>query len=391
MANKIIGRNGTEFGIFSFFTGAGFLDLGFEDAGFRSYLANELDSNFASVYRYSRAQMKRPMPVFGMQEGDVCSYLNDESKVADLTCKISSARKDVKLVGFIGGPPCPDFSVANANAQGELGRRGVLTRVYVDLICVQEPDFFVMENVKGLVSTARHREFFGKMTDRLHDAGYATSFRLVNAMEYGAAQDRQRVMLVGVKESLCRSHIEKGKHELSDFPWNDFVRYPMEKIRSAGWPTTDRFMENGKRDAPRGIIKPLTVQYWFDRNDVENHPNAKDFFVPRAGLVKMRIYAEGDDSKKCYKRVHRWRYSPTACYGNNEVHLHPYKARRMSVAETLAIQSLPKSFSLPQDIPLSAKFKTIGNGVPYLAARGVALTLKKFLQEILSDGTKVHG
>lgn len=107
MANKIIGRNGTEFGIFSFFTGAGFLDLGFEDAGFRSYLANELDSNFASVYRYSRAQMKRPMPVFGMQEGDVCSYLNDESKVADLTCKISSARKDVKLVGFIGGPPCP--------------------------------------------------------------------------------------------------------------------------------------------------------------------------------------------------------------------------------------------------------------------------------------------
>jgi DNA (cytosine-5)-methyltransferase 1 len=62
--------------------------------------------------------------------------------------------------------------------------------------------------------------------------------------------------------------------------------------------------------------------------------------------------------------------------------LHPYKARRLSVAETLAIQSLPKTFELPSDIPLSAKFKTIGNGVPFVAARGVAKTLKKFLEEL---------
>ena len=82
------------------------------------------------------------------------------------------------------------------------------------------------------------------------------------------------------------------------------------------------------------------------------------------------------------KRIHRWRYSPTAAYGNNEVHLHPYKARRMSVAETLAIQSLPKKFALPPDISLSSKFKTIGNGVPYVAALGIAKTLKKFLTEL---------
>lgn len=99
----------------------------------------------------------------------------------------------------------------------------------------------------------------------------------------------------------------------------------------------------------------------------------------------MQTFAEGDDSRKCYKRIHRWRYSPTAAYGNNEVHLHPYKARRMSVAETLAIQSLPKEFVLPPDIPLSAKFKTIGNGVPYVAAKGIADTLKAFLKEINNE------
>lgn len=95
----------------------------------------------------------------------------------------------------------------------------------------------------------------------------------------------------------------------------------------------------------------------------------------------MKRFEEGDDSKKCYKRLHRWRYSPTAAYGNNEVHLHPYKAQRLSVAEALSIQSLPKEFVLPPDISLSAKFKTIGNGVPYLLAKGVAETIRDYLMK----------
>jgi len=88
---------------------------------------------------------------------------------------------------------------------------------------------------------------------------------------------------------------------------------------------------------------------------------------------------EGDDSKKSYKRLHRWRYSPTAAYGNNEVHIHPYLPRRISVAEALAIQSLPKEFELPATMTLTNMFKTVGNGVPFLASRGIALTILDFL------------
>lgn len=80
--------------------------------------------------------------------------------------------------------------------------------------------------------------------------------------------------------------------------------------------------------------------------------------------------------------MHRWRYSPTAAYGNNEVHLHPYLARRISAAEALAIQSLPSEFVLPPEMTLSNMFKTIGNGVPYLAALGVANTINDFLAKI---------
>ena len=77
--------------------------------------------------------------------------------------------------------------------------------------------------------------------------------------------------------------------------------------------------------------------------------------------------------------MHRWRYSPTAAYGNNEVHLHPYKARRISVAEALAIQSLPKEFAIPEAISLTDMFKSIGNGVPYLAAKGLAENINDFI------------
>lgn len=374
-------KRDASFGIFSFFTGAGFLDLGFEDAGFVPMMANEIDKNFSRVYSYSHEQMKRPLPRFGLQTGDVCDYLNDAVKKKELSTCLRAARSECDLIGFIGGPPCPDFSVAGKQA-GSTGKHGRLSQIYIDLICDNKPDFFVFENVKGLWKTAKHRAFFDGIVQQVKESGYAVAYRLINALEYGVAQDRERIILVGIKKSLCKGKIDKANGMLVGFPWDEFISYSMDEIHAVNWPTTEPFAENVVRGMPHDVPRDLTVQHWFETNDVEHHPNANDYFIPRAGLVKMQTFAEGDDSRKCYKRIHRWRYSPTAAYGNNEVHLHPYKARRMSVAETLAIQSLPKEFVLPPDIPLSAKFKTIGNGVPYVAAKGIANTLKAFLKEI---------
>lgn len=96
----------------------------------------------------------------------------------------------------------------------------------------------------------------------------------------------------------------------------------------------------------------------------------------------METVDEGDVSKKSYKRLHRWRYSPTVAYGNNEVHLHPYRLRRISAAEAMALQSLPRSFELPPSMTLTNKFKTIGNGVPFLLAKGIANTIADFLDQL---------
>ena len=367
--------------VFSFFAGAGFLDLGFELAdGYEIVLVNEFIDEFARSYKYARDAMGLASPRYGLDIASIEKYSNGEgaNRIANL---MQEERSRGRLVGFIAGPPCPDFSIGGKNRGGS-GDSGRLSALYADLIAKLKPDFFLFENVKGLWRTKKHRGFFDSLKSQLQRAGYATTEKLVNAMEYGIAQDRDRIILIGLNKNLVNSEsLRNDELPHGVFKWERSTKYPLHKIRSVRWPTTTRFEPGGKMSRPTGIPADLTVQYWFDKNNVENHANAKDHFTPRAGLNKFRSIDEGDDSKKSYKRLHRWRYSPTCAYGNNEVHLHPYKARRLSVAEALSLQSLPKEFELPPDASLSTKFKMVGNGVPFILAKGVAEDLLYFLDE----------
>lgn len=156
--------------------------------------------------------------------------------------------------------------------------------------------------------------------------------------------------------------------------------YEMDRIKMCNWPTVEPFQIGIVRNEPQDIIPELTVEYWFRQNNVENHANSRDYFNTVANNKFVSI-AEGDTSKKSFKRLHRWRYSPTAAYGNNEVHLHPYQPRRISIAEALSIQSLPVWFEVLPTLSLSAKFKMVGNGVPYLLANGIAMELQGWIEE----------
>ena len=354
--------------IFSFFSGAGFLDLGFEKAGFEVVFVNELDSSFMGAYKHSRSVMGHKSPKYGYHENSIDDYLNN-SDDCFLRDSVDTERNNGNLIGFIGGPPCPDFSVGGKN-KGKDGENGKLSKSYAECIKRYNPDWFVFENVKGLWRTKKHREFYESLKLELIGAGYFLNDRLINSLEYGVPQDRDRIILFGIKNSISKS-IKK------DFPWEENMTYPNRTAFDFNWPNKSPF---GNKDTiPDGIPSELTVQYWFDKNSVPLHPNSNDHFTPRAGLPKFMSIEEGDTSKKSYKRLHRYRYSPTAAYGNNEVHLHPVEPRRLSAAEAMAIQSLPKEFELPKSMTLSAMFKTIGNGVPYLFSYGIAKTIKDHL------------
>ena len=356
--------------IFSFFSGSGFLDLGFEKAGFNIVFVNEIEKQFISAYEFSRKKMGYSAPKYGYQANTIEDYVGDK----DGGCLLDSVNREFQqgnLVGFIGGPPCPDFSVGGKNA-GRSGENGKLSRSYVECIIKYKPDWFVFENVKGLWRTKKHREFYDELKRELVDVGYELNDRLINSLEFGVPQDRDRIILFGVKKGLHKK-IDK------DFLWEKNMKYPNKSAFTYVWPEKTPFGEDLK--APIDLPLELTVDYWFNKNKVHLHPNKDHHFTPRAGLAKFLVIDEGDTSKKSYKRLHRFRYSPTAAYGNNEVHLHPTKPRRISAAEAMAIQSLPHNFELPSTMTLSAMFKTIGNGVPYLFSYGIAKTIKEYLKD----------
>lgn len=366
--------------IFSFFSGSGFLDLGFELSGFDVRFVNEFHKPFLDAYKYSRKVMGLPEPKYGHFLGSIEDFVTGE-RAEELQHLVKNAKAD-SLVGFIGGPPCPDFSIAGKN-KGSEGENGKLSRVYIDAIINNKPDFFLFENVKGLWRTVKHRAFYDEMKTRLEKAGYVLTDRLTNCIEYGVPQDRDRILLFGIHKSRA-GNINALELE-KKFNWEDKIKFDKNIVLDKSiWPRHEEYKQDSEKTCPQSLTQfhELTVEHWFNRNDVNNHPNAKHHFIPRQALSKFQTILEGDDSKKSFKRLHRWRYSPTAAYGNNEVHLHPYKDRRLSAAESLAIQSLPKEFCFPPTMTLSNMFKTIGNGVPYLAAEGLAETIQTYLKSL---------
>ena len=358
--------------VLSFFTGAGFLDLGFEAQGFEAIWHNEIDPSFIEGFEFgvSRATGKKKK---------VENTHSIVDAAPDLIFRQAFGERRTQTgpgpYGLIGGPPCPDFSVAGKN-RGEYGKNGKLSGVYVKRILELNPTFFVFENVKGLVSTVRHREFLQRLINELEES-YRVDFSVLNALELGIPQDRQRVFMVGFHEKwIKKKRLKIEKEQRGWFPWPVDQRYKGAKKRF-DWPTKHPF--GSSPEMPGGVPVELTV--WSRLQDskwLESLPNGLEVF--NAYSQKFLEIAEGDSSRKSFKRLHRWRYSPTAAYGNNEVHLHPTLPRRLTVREALRIQTAPDSYALPPGMTLTQKFKTIGNAVPVDLASALAFAIRNFLE-----------
>lgn len=366
--------------IYSFFSGLGFLDLGFELSGYNISFVNEYNESFINAYKFARKNMNLKKPVHGYYCGSIDDLLRGNKK-KELQEYIAADKKN-GIVGFIGGPPCPDFSIAGKN-KGIIGENGRLTNSYKRAILMYEPDFFVFENVKGLVTTKKHKEVYDKIKRSFVRKGYVLTERLVNSLEYGVPQERERIILFGIKYCLLSDRRTQAKKILhQNFSWGNKEQFSIEKINACNWPINSPFEVDGFLPKPTNIIEELTLEYWFKKNKTETHYNCEDYFIPHS-INRFNSIMEGDICKKSFKRLHRWRYSPTAAYGNNEVHLHPYKARRLTVAEALAIQSAPSEFILPKTMTKSEMFKSIGNGVPYLLSKSLAECIRIFISGYL--------
>jgi DNA (cytosine-5)-methyltransferase 1 len=351
--------------IISFFTGGGFMDIGFQQAGYRVLWTNEYDNRIADLHDAGNTALWGRL-----------AKISSRDSICDLTAKeVRSQAAPEGDFGVIGGPPCQSFSIAG-NQQGRKEKRGQLAEVYVDMAIALNPLFVVMENVPGLCKIKKNREYLEYLRLKFESAGYATDLCLANALKYGVPQDRERMFLVAIKANRLNPPPNKDPFGVSFMEgWFQFGLSwdPTDVRKEYGWPTTNPFGQTPRK--PGNIPEDLMVCRLLE--DAEQKPNGKEWFTPKTD--RLRTVAEGDVDRKSCKRLHRYRYSPTVCYGNNEVHFHPWLPRRLSVREALRIQTVPDDYVLPSNAPLTAKFKMISNGVPCRMAQALAVHLKNYI------------
>jgi DNA (cytosine-5)-methyltransferase 1 len=359
--------------ILSFFSGGGFMDMGFEQAGFEVIWTNEFDETFAQLHSAGMTSWRKS------QGNGVKAEIFNIKSITEIKPQeiIQEAFPNGKPqhFGMIGGPPCQDFTM-NGNLQGFNGERGKLTIVYFDKILELKPTFFVMENVTGLTKRKETKEFLQKILKRVEEEYYVDHEKL-NSLNFGVPQHRERVFFVGVrKDCINKKTIEEAPFgKWFTFPINEKYHYAATKYN---WGKQIVFGKSLKKpeDVPFELcVESCLIPSW----EINTIPNANEIFNLYKPINELIKIDEGETNRPSFKRLHRYKYSPTACYGNNEVHLHPYENRRLSVREALRIQGVPDEYVLPLELSLSKKFKMIGNGVPVPLAKAVAVAVKNFL------------
>lgn len=207
-----------QYYVISLFSGAMGLDLGVEKAGFTIRVCNEFNHSAAETIRANS-----DVPVI---EGDICNIETDQLlKAANLS------KEEVTMV--IGGPPCQAFSTAGKQ-RGMADFRGNLLNQYLRVVFEIRPPYFILENVRGLLSAKINTEITGYehlkdtkggvlqyLITEMEKAGYSVSYALLNAANYGVPEKRERIVLIGHLGSRVPlpkpTHSEKGEH--GTLPW----------------------------------------------------------------------------------------------------------------------------------------------------------------------------
>ena len=174
--NGMARKNSRIFTAVSLFCGAGGLDLGFDRAGFKTIWANDFNADACDTFRsWSRAKVVC---------GDVTKIKSSEIPDSDI---------------MLGGFPCQGFSLSGPRRIDD--SRNVLYKEYVRILKAKMPLAFVGENVKGLLTMGNGR-IVDAIIEAFHQCGYKVKLKLLNAADYGVPQDRERVIIVGIREDL---------------------------------------------------------------------------------------------------------------------------------------------------------------------------------------------
>ena len=335
----------------SFFTGAMGLDLGLKKAGIDTILTCESEKFIRETIRLNNPKLK------------VLEDINKYS--AEDIRKAAGLSKNEKIDLIVGGPPCQAFSTAGKRLSVN-ENRGVVFFKYLELIKQLNPTYFVIENVRGLLSVPlKHiphnnrkkklkpvEEKGGTLLsilDYLKKCGYKVSFNLYNSANFGTPQARERIVIIGNKKEklpyLTPTHSEKREHGLK--PWVTF------KMAAKGLHN----IKHDHVDFPKNRIK-----YY---KKLKEGQNWKNLTVPLQKEALGKSFFSGGGKTGFLRRLAWDKPSPTLVTDPTMPATdlaHPELDRPLSIQEYKRIQEFPDNWKLSGSI--RNQYKQIGNAVP---------------------------
>jgi DNA (cytosine-5)-methyltransferase 1 len=397
--------------VIDLFAGAGGFSLGFEMAGFSVPISVEIDTWACDTLRYNHSQMQ-------VIQGDIRDF-NTPSSIIN----ISPSQPDV----IIGGPPCQGFSIAGPAEKDPLDPRNSLFNDFARWIRVLEPKAFVMENVKGLLSrkNAEGKKVIDIIKTTFAELGYFVEVWLINAAEYGVPQIRERIFVVGNKtgEELGIPHkthsldlLGTKLFQLSVFDYLDLQ--PAISLWDAIADLPPLKAREGKEEQLFTLDPQNEYQYLIRNNSqmLHNHVAMEHSqrLVERFKHIKWgesssdvpeehgarRRSGNGDLSGISYdqnnRRLHPYKPSHTIAASFYANFIHPFQHRNLTAREGARVQSFPDTYRfmgkktvvshklLQREKRFEEKFlcqyNQIGNAVPPILAKSIALHLIKKLQ-----------
>ena len=331
--------------VVSLFSGGGGLDLGFKNAGYNILWA--IDNNQDAVNTYK----------VNIGEHIICADINkiDEEQIP---------HADV----VIGGPPCQSFSLAG-NRHVE-DARGQLVWRYIKIISTIKPKAFVFENVTGLISAknSKGEKILSLLQSAFKNIGYNISTKVVNAADYGVAQNRERVIFIGIRKDFNLQPV------IADTICGDvnglFAKQPYFTFGDA---VSDlEFLEAGEKSKSdkyhKAVAHPEHVIRWLYNvpEGKSAHDNEDPSLRPPSGYnttYKRQVWNEpGATVQTTFGMIS----------GSNNVH--PIATRSLTIREAMRLQSFPDSFKIEGKDGVVRT--TIGNAVPPLLAYRIALFIK---------------
>ena len=283
---------------------------------------------------------------------------------------LESLAKDDSIVGVIGGPPCQGYSTVGTRDVDD--PRNHLYKEYCRIVETVRPDFFVIENVKGLI-TLSGGAFKDDIISRFSTLGYNVVYKVLNAADYGIPQNRHRVFFVGLKnKEFSFPEPEDGKvtclDALSDLPSlvsNEIIEeYACEPktsyqrlmrknstklLNHEGTAHSEQTREIISMIKDGGSIKDLPSEYW-----------------------EVRKY------NKAFERMYSLGQSNTVDTGHRN-YFHYSENRIPSVRENARLQSFSDDFEILGT--KTSQYKQVGNAVPPLLAYAIANEIMKQLRQ----------